>query len=341
MRLLLQLDVQNSKFETPLHAAVFHKNVPVVGWLLQAGASPNIFAEKGDTPLHRAAMMDQLELAHLLLKAGANPNLTAPPPNSMGRPIDLARNPQIVARLREAEVAQKRQAEMADWLRGIGLDKYIPTFLKDEWDLDSISMIDEKLLISMGLPPAPRLRFMKEIKDRADKQLAASLPKQSPTARSTAVSASDIIDARTCSCLLSAACAVLRVLILLRVYAMFGACTHTDSSLCVSAERKQLGQNTIIDYKDLKMGEMLGKGFFAEVRRAEWCGCKVAVKIIYRESFKNKSDLELFYQEAEILRYVCVCVCVCVCMCVCACLCVRRIFVLVLVLFNSRIAVVI
>jgi serine/threonine protein kinase len=52
------------------------------------------------------------------------------------------------------------------------------------------------------------------------------------------------------------------------------------------------------------MGDLLGKGFFAEVRKGEWRGCKVAVKIIYRESFKNKNDIELFYQEAEILRYM-------------------------------------
>src|SRR5690348_5974988 len=40
-------------------------------------------------------------------------------------------------------------------------------------------------------------------------------------------------------------------------------------------------------------------GYFAEVRRAEWRGTKVAVKIIYRENFRNKNELELFQQEAD------------------------------------------
>lgn len=42
-------------------------------------------------------------------------------------------------------------------------------------------------------------------------------------------------------------------------------------------------------------------GFFAEVREGEYRGSPIAVKIIYRESFRNKGDIELFYQEAEIL----------------------------------------
>lgn len=57
----------------------------------------------------------------------------------------------------------------------------------------------------------------------------------------------------------------------------------------------------VIDFEDLKLGDLLGKGYFAEVRKATWNGTDVAVKILYRETFSNKNEMELFYKEVEIL----------------------------------------
>jgi serine/threonine protein kinase len=58
-----------------------------------------------------------------------------------------------------------------------------------------------------------------------------------------------------------------------------------------------------IKYDDLEMGECLGKGFFGEVRRATWQGTDVAVKVIYRKSFRSVSEFELFEKEVAVLRY--------------------------------------
>lgn len=44
------------------------------------------------------------------------------------------------------------------------------------------------------------------------------------------------------------------------------------------------------------------QGYFAEVWRARWHGSPVAVKVLYRESFQQKNQTELFIQEARILR---------------------------------------
>lgn len=58
----------------------------------------------------------------------------------------------------------------------------------------------------------------------------------------------------------------------------------------------------VIRFAELTLQKMLGKGYFAEVWKAEWQHSPVAVKIIYREAFHNKNQRELFMQEARILR---------------------------------------
>eukprot|EP01087_Luapelamoeba_hula_P016560 TRINITY_DN5098_c1_g1_i1.p1 TRINITY_DN5098_c1_g1~~TRINITY_DN5098_c1_g1_i1.p1 ORF type:complete len:1182 (+),score=164.99 TRINITY_DN5098_c1_g1_i1:699-4244(+) len=60
---------------------------------------------------------------------------------------------------------------------------------------------------------------------------------------------------------------------------------------------------------ELEMGEMLGKGFFGEVRKAHWRGTDVAVKIIYRKQFRTLDELSLFEKEIRILsilRHPCI-----------------------------------
>lgn len=45
----------------------------------------------------------------------------------------------------------------------------------------------------------------------------------------------------------------------------------------------------------------MGRGFFGEVKRALWRGSLVAAKFLYRESFRQKSELELFAREIAVL----------------------------------------
>jgi serine/threonine protein kinase len=56
-----------------------------------------------------------------------------------------------------------------------------------------------------------------------------------------------------------------------------------------------------IHYNELQMGDLLGKGFFGEVRKAVWKGTDVAVKVIYRDTFGSHKELNLFYKELNII----------------------------------------
>jgi len=56
-----------------------------------------------------------------------------------------------------------------------------------------------------------------------------------------------------------------------------------------------------IPKEQLVFGQILGKGFFGEVRKGRWRGSDVAIKIIYRDNFKEKTDEDLFIREVEIL----------------------------------------
>lgn len=139
--------------------------------------------------------------------------------------------------------------------------------------MESLPQIDEGVLQNLNMPQGPRLTFMK-----AKKQL---LEQKSPRTR--------------------------------RVFCdMHIITTLTPSRLEPPPPAKissgpgslpSLPQTSahLINFSDITMGPLLGKGFFAEVRQGEWRGTPIAVKIIYRESFRNKGDIELFYQEAEIL----------------------------------------
>jgi len=68
----------------------------------------------------------------------------------------------------------------------------------------------------------------------------------------------------------------------------------TDSSFSHTISR--------IDFEELQLCELLGKGFFGEVRRAVWHRTDVAVKIIYRDSFGG--NFGLFEKEVLVLSHI-------------------------------------
>eukprot|EP00029_Vermamoeba_vermiformis_P010000 TRINITY_DN5168_c0_g1_i1.p1 TRINITY_DN5168_c0_g1~~TRINITY_DN5168_c0_g1_i1.p1 ORF type:complete len:765 (-),score=122.55 TRINITY_DN5168_c0_g1_i1:390-2684(-) len=77
----------------------------------------------------------------------------------------------------------------------------------------------------------------------------------------------------------------------------------SNGSLTSPRERLSGGNSYMweIPKEQLVFGQVLGKGFFGEVRKGKWRGSDVAIKIIYRESFKEKNDEDLFIREVEIL----------------------------------------
>lgn len=77
----------------------------------------------------------------------------------------------------------------------------------------------------------------------------------------------------------------------------------SDRKTYFSLDRLSNGSSYMweIPKEQLVFGQILGKGFFGEVRKGKWRGSDVAIKIIYRESFKEKNDEDLFIREVEIL----------------------------------------
>lgn len=126
---------------------------------------------------------------------------------------------------------------------------------------------------------------------------------------------------------------LIHVFVLARHVLMIAGTGHSPGSAQERHNKRSEigGDSALIQWSDLRLGELLGKGactltsyyqslcsdraslaiarltqaagYFAEVRKGEWRGIKVAVKIIYRESFRKKNDLALFEQEAQILAY--------------------------------------
>ncbi|EGG25012.1 non-receptor tyrosine kinase [Cavenderia fasciculata] len=57
-----------------------------------------------------------------------------------------------------------------------------------------------------------------------------------------------------------------------------------------------------IGYDELEFGELLGKGFFGEVKKGAWRETDVAIKVIYRDQFKSKTSFEMFQNEVSIFK---------------------------------------
>lgn len=63
-----------------------------------------------------------------------------------------------------------------------------------------------------------------------------------------------------------------------------------------------LTDDCIISFSELRKSEMIGKGFFGEVFKGEWNGTVIAIKYLYRETFRDKKKSDMFSKEVEILK---------------------------------------
>jgi len=71
-----QIDILDGEARTPLIYSAFSNNVEILEWLLDHDADINHQDRRGWSALHAAAQEGNNHIIELLLKAGANPNLT-------------------------------------------------------------------------------------------------------------------------------------------------------------------------------------------------------------------------------------------------------------------------
>lgn len=79
-------------------------------------------------------------------------------------------------------------------MTGLGLTKYLPLFKKEEFDMSSISEIDEAVLNSLELPRGVRLTFLKARKEYLDQQVQEQKDKNKGTLSCSASLVTDLID---------------------------------------------------------------------------------------------------------------------------------------------------
>ena len=69
-----------------------------------------------------------------------------------------------------APVLTDIMTELEVWLSGMGLSKFLPAFKREEFDMSSISEINDGVLLTLGLPQGARLSFLKAQREHLESQ---------------------------------------------------------------------------------------------------------------------------------------------------------------------------
>src|SRR5690242_7473967 len=70
------------------------------------------------------------------------------------------------------------RVDVAAWLRGLGLERYEPTFRENEVDAEVLPELTESDLTTMGLPVGPRRKLLKAIAVLREGALPSPTPEQ-------------------------------------------------------------------------------------------------------------------------------------------------------------------
>jgi len=81
------VNVINSRSETPLHYACTRGHIDIMTYLLENGANANAVNSEGDNALHYAIFTRNLNTIRLLVKYGVNPEVNS---KRQGTPIEIA-----------------------------------------------------------------------------------------------------------------------------------------------------------------------------------------------------------------------------------------------------------
>lgn len=86
----------NSKYGTPLAAAVFKGRTDIVKALVKANANPNIADSNGSTPLHYAIIIRDEDMIKMLIDANADVNFKDKRGNSAQDYAEMTKNENII-----------------------------------------------------------------------------------------------------------------------------------------------------------------------------------------------------------------------------------------------------
>ena len=273
--------------ETLLHKAVLNSSVRIilVKALLEHHADVNKVNNNGDSPLHFAVRMSRDDLVVILLKAGAD--ITMRDRREKKTPLELARSPKIIARLKKVQ-------ELWDWLAGISpeiYECYRTKFCAEELFLDVMPMAHDKMLENLGVKEIHRTAILAAVAKLAKEReaaaaAAASSPETTPSPKSPAMTPRSEDDATA-----SARSAELQRTLSFTQNMGEGS----DKWIIQSREIEFVGRagNT-------KERERIGAGTSGKVYRAILRGKDdVAVKIL--KPWTNDSQVEEFKKEFEIM----------------------------------------
>jgi len=241
--------------------------------LLEHHADVNKANNNGDSPLHFAVRMNRDDLVVLLLKAGAD--ITMRDRREKKTPLELAKNPKIIARL-------KRVQDLWDWLASVSpeiYDCYRIKFCAEELFLDVLPMAHDKMLEKIGV---------KEIHRTAILAAAAKLSKEPPPSSTPATSPAPVATPTT-------------------PQASPAPSAKSEPSFALAAG--DVGEEWIIKSReiefvgragDTKEREKIGVGTSGKVYRAILRGkYDVAVKIL--KPWTNDSQVQEFQKEFAIM----------------------------------------
>eukprot|EP01119_Soliformovum_irregulare_P002835 TRINITY_DN13093_c0_g1_i1.p1 TRINITY_DN13093_c0_g1~~TRINITY_DN13093_c0_g1_i1.p1 ORF type:complete len:675 (+),score=159.41 TRINITY_DN13093_c0_g1_i1:188-2212(+) len=287
-------DGDSTNGNTPLHIAASRGDISCIQFLLQKGAVINAQNLSGETPLHLSVMGHHKACLDYLLDVGADPAIeTRDHQTALQMAMLQAKAPVLtlkekekideiiailkdqashkhISELKKIPLPKWTAKQLAEWVALIGFPEYKENFLKNQIcgkNLTSLSVSSLKKELEIG-PYGHRTTLVKEI----SKMVKEFKEKKIEERRQVVEKQKQLL-----------------VQTLNPTYPSKGE------------EMSVIGDIWKISWIDLEIHEMLGKGFFGEVRRATWKGTDVAVKIIYREAFNNHSDINIFYKEVSII----------------------------------------
>lgn len=289
------IDTKNKWEETPLSKAAAYNHIGCVQLLLDHGADPNCVDLWLETPLYKATVKGHVECMRILLEGGADVN-----------------------RANELCLTPLHAAVMGGWLECVELllahgadpeamdgEGRTPGHIAKEYSFDDLIDILNKAVREKRLEELEA----KGVNSWTSKEVgewieSVGYPQYKINFTKNHITGSVLLQKLDMEVLkkeLGITSYGARAEILDRIASI--PYQRRKRALRPSSGIHNIGDKIVtIDHSELVLFESIGKGYFGEVKRAVWNGTEVAVKIIYRNTYKG--DFSMFEKEVIILSHI-------------------------------------